>query len=149
MSHNIPNNHLSKIDLQIKDVDHVFLAMQSMSDSDPAIVRTVKYNIPGESLSILIEEDKSDGKPASHGKEKVGYVCGCPLANIGLEQSPQSTLIGENIQKCFGKTTKYFEAALKDAKDSGAINIKDVQAKANELYTYCLGALTQARFRFL
>ena len=78
-------------------------------------------------------------------KEKTGYVCGCPYTNIGLEQSPRSKLIARIIQKSFNLTKKYFVSALKEANDSGDIQIKDVHKKANELFTYNIGALAQAR----
>ncbi|MFT7538812.1 MAG: TetR/AcrR family transcriptional repressor of nem operon [Lysobacterales bacterium] len=78
-------------------------------------------------------------------KEKIGYVCGCPFTNIGLEQSSQSKLIAEIVRKCFNQTKKYFASALKEASDSGDISIKNVDEKADELFTYNIGALTQAR----
>jgi len=78
-------------------------------------------------------------------KKKVGYVCGCPYTNIGLEQSSQSKMISDNTQKCLNNIKKYFISAVQDAIDSKEINIKDVHKKANELFTYYLGSLIEAR----
>ena len=78
-------------------------------------------------------------------RDKVGHVCGCPYTNISLDQSSQSKLISESTQKCLARVKKYFVSTIKDAKDVGDINVKDVNKKADELFTYYLGTFAQAK----
>ncbi len=78
-------------------------------------------------------------------KEELGYVCGCPFTTVGMEKCGQSEAIRQTVEKLFGQMKKYFASAIKDAADEGMISVKSVPKKTNELYTFYLGALTQAR----
>ncbi len=78
-------------------------------------------------------------------QEILGFVCGCPYTTFAVEQCSQSEIIRETSGKMLDRIRKYFISAVKDAADEGLIDVRNATKKANELFTYNLGALTQAR----
>lgn len=78
-------------------------------------------------------------------QEQFGFVCGCPYTTLGAEQCSQSEIIREASAKHLDRIKKYFVSAVKEAADEGMIPPTNVSKKANELFTYNLGAFTQAR----
>ena len=78
-------------------------------------------------------------------KAKLGFVCGCPYTTVGIEQCSQSRVIRETSEKLIDRSKKYFISAIKDAVEEGFIKPVNPLKKAHQIYTYYLGAVTQAR----
>ena len=80
-------------------------------------------------------------------KEKSGFVCGCPYTNLGLEQSAESAIIHESVQKCLDRSHKHFVSSIKEAIKLGDIPKFDVNQKADELFTFYIGSLARAKIK--
>lgn len=78
-------------------------------------------------------------------QEKIGYICGCPYTNLGLEQCSRSKEIQQTVETCLKCTKKYFYSAIRDAAEDGVIQVSHVSKKTDELFTYYIGATTQAQ----
>lgn len=78
-------------------------------------------------------------------QEQFGFVCGCPYTTLGAEQCSQSEIIREASAKHLDRIKKYFVSAVKDAAQEGIIQVSNVPKKAQELFTFNLGAFTMAR----
>ena len=79
--------------------------------------------------------------------QRVGRICGCAFASIGAEQSNEDEKIRRKSQEVFAHYVRYIESALRDAVAEGSIDIPlgGVGHRAQELYTFVLGILVQAR----
>jgi TetR/AcrR family transcriptional regulator, transcriptional repressor for nem operon len=78
-------------------------------------------------------------------REKVGFVCGCPLFALGSEIGTQEPAIRAKIHAILEQNTKYLEAAIRDAHLAGEISAPNAAAKARIVFDYCEGAYTRAR----
>ena len=74
-----------------------------------------------------------------------GIVLGCPLFTLGSEVCTQDTELRDKIQEILDRKLSYYESAIRDAHAQGLINAPDAKAKAQTLFAYFQGALTQAR----
>lgn len=79
--------------------------------------------------------------------EKYGHVCGCPYATLGTELATQDEKIRGKTDQFVGRTIKYVESALRDAKHEGTIQISDPSVTAKRVYSMVLGTLLFARIR--
>jgi len=79
--------------------------------------------------------------------EKYGHVCGCPYSSIGVEVATQDDRIRLKVEELITRGTKYVESALADAKREGAVSIADPKAAAQQVYSYVLGAVLQAKIQ--
>jgi TetR/AcrR family transcriptional repressor of nem operon len=105
---------------------------QIFSPQIPALERLMKYC---DSIYKFQKEQASD----------CGCVCGCPFTSVGSEQCLQNEKLKNISEKMLLRLKKYLASALKDAQDEGLIEVRSVDRKVNELFSYYLGALTQAR----
>lgn len=80
-------------------------------------------------------------------KEKCGSVLGCPLFSLGSEVCTQDTILRDKIQEILDRKLTYFESAIRDAHAQGLIQAPDAKAKAQALFAFYQGTLTQARIR--
>lgn len=80
-------------------------------------------------------------------KTECGQVLGCLFASIGSEVVKEELVIGEKIRALMTRYTQYFETALEDAMAEGLIPQQDVKNKAQALFAYVEGMLTQARIQ--
>jgi TetR/AcrR family transcriptional repressor of nem operon len=79
--------------------------------------------------------------------EKYGHVCGCPYASIGVELATQDDQIRAKAQELMARTAKYYESAIADAKREGLVTVKDPKAAAQQVYSFALGAILQAKIQ--
>lgn len=77
--------------------------------------------------------------------KKTGRVCGCPNMGVGSEQAGQEEKLKDAAISAINRHKKYFESAIRDATEEGSVRVKGVKGKADEMFSYYLGALTQAR----
>lgn len=80
-------------------------------------------------------------------KERCGAVLGCPLFALGSEVCTQDTVLRDKIREILGRKQKYYESAIRDAHAQGLIDAPDAAAKAQMLFAYFQGVLTQARIQ--
>ena len=80
-------------------------------------------------------------------KERCGAVLGCPLFALGSEVCTQDAVLRDKIREILGRKQKYYESAIRDAHAQGLIDAPDASAKAQMLYAYFQGVLTQARIQ--
>lgn len=78
-------------------------------------------------------------------REKVGYVCGCPLFSLGCEVGTQEPAIRAKIHEILNQNLRYLEATLRDAKNAGAVSISEPAFMARVIFDFCEGAHTRAR----
>jgi TetR/AcrR family transcriptional repressor of nem operon len=76
-----------------------------------------------------------------------GHVCGCPYASIGTELATQDDQIRTKTQELIARTTKYLESAIADAKREGLVTVEDPKAAAQQVYSFALGSLIQAKIQ--
>jgi TetR/AcrR family transcriptional repressor of nem operon len=80
-------------------------------------------------------------------KERCGAVLGCPLFALGSEVCTQDSVLRDKIREILGRKQKYYESAIRDAHAQGLIDAPDAAAKAQMLFAYFQGVLTQARIQ--
>ena len=78
-------------------------------------------------------------------REKVGFVCGCPLFSLGCEVGTLEPAIRAKIHEILDQNLRYLEAAIRDAHATGEIVAPDPARKARIIFDYCEGAHTRAR----
>jgi TetR/AcrR family transcriptional repressor of nem operon len=78
-------------------------------------------------------------------RSKCGCVLGCALFSLGAEVSTQEANLQKQIQTILNYKRKYFENAIRDAHAAGLVDAPDAAAKAETLFAYYQGLLTQAR----
>ena len=78
-------------------------------------------------------------------REKVGFVCGCPLFSLGCEIGTQEPAIRAKIHEILEYNLRYMEAALRDAHLIGDAHVPNPALKARVIFDYCEGAHTRAR----
>jgi TetR/AcrR family transcriptional regulator, transcriptional repressor for nem operon len=78
-------------------------------------------------------------------RDKVGFVCGCPLFSLGCEIGTLEPAIRAKIHEILDQNLRYLEAAIRDAHAAGEIVAPDPARKARILFDYCEGAHTRAR----
>jgi TetR/AcrR family transcriptional repressor of nem operon len=76
---------------------------------------------------------------------KYGHVCGCPYSSIGVEVATQDDKIRAKVQELIARGMKYVESALADAIREGSVGITDPKATAQQVNSFVLGALLQAK----
>jgi TetR/AcrR family transcriptional repressor of nem operon len=104
------------------------------SPTTPALARLERYFAWGyERLAAL--------------KKQCGNVLGCPLFSLGSEVCTQDRVLSEAIQKILDRKLAYLESAIRDAHAQGLITAPDAHAKAQTLFAFYQGTLTQARIQ--
>ena len=78
-------------------------------------------------------------------KCKCGCVLGCPLYALGAEVSTQEAQLQKKVHEILDHKRKYFQTAIRDAHAAGLIDAPDAEAKAQTLFAYYQGLVTQAR----
>ncbi len=77
-----------------------------------------------------------------------GRVCGCPYGSIGSEIATQDDKIREKAQEILGRSTRYIESALGDAKREGAIPADtDPKRSAQKILSLVMGSMMQAKIQ--
>jgi TetR/AcrR family transcriptional regulator, transcriptional repressor for nem operon len=80
--------------------------------------------------------------------EKTGKFPGCPYSLVGAELSLTDEAMRQQVQAMFGGIIRFIEQALRDAQHEGTIDRSiDPQTMAEDLYSYVLGLLLQAKVR--
>jgi len=80
-------------------------------------------------------------------QKQCGCVLGCPLFSLGSEVCTQDRVLSEAIQKILDRKLAYLESAIRDAHAQDLIVAPDAHAKAQTLFAFYQGTLTQARIR--
>ena len=80
-------------------------------------------------------------------QKKFGAVLGCPYCTVGTEVGLQDENIREKVQEILIGMQKYFESAIRDAHAQGLIHAPDAKKKAELLFAYFQGTMTQARIK--
>ncbi len=78
-------------------------------------------------------------------KKRKGIVVGCPFTTVGAELSAAEGGLSAKAWEILNRFRRYLVAAVRDAQDEGLIEVDDCEKRANELFTYDLGAHAQAR----
>lgn len=74
-----------------------------------------------------------------------GKMLGCPFCSIGCELSTQDENIRGKVEQIGARGKKYLESLIRDMGAEGLIEVRDVSELANELNSYLVGVLTQAK----
>jgi TetR/AcrR family transcriptional repressor of nem operon len=80
-------------------------------------------------------------------KRQFGNVLGCPLCTLGTEVSTQEDGLRRKVETIMNQSRKYLETTIRDAQAEGMIPPTNPAAKAQTLYAYVEGLMTQARIR--
>jgi TetR/AcrR family transcriptional repressor of nem operon len=78
-------------------------------------------------------------------RAKCGSVLGCPLFCLGSEVSTQEDKLQKLVRQILDQKRKYLESVIRDAHAAGLLHAPDAAAKAQMLFAYFQGMLTQAR----
>lgn len=74
-----------------------------------------------------------------------GRVCGCPFISLASELSTQQEELRQKLQQIMNCYVRYFASTLREAANEGALEVRDFQGHAREVYGYVIGVLVQAR----
>jgi len=77
--------------------------------------------------------------------QKYGRVLGCPFVSLGCELSTQDESIRLMAQKISQGKRVYLENTLREAIERGDISASDARALADELHTYLVGLVQEAK----
>ncbi|MES2709901.1 MAG: TetR/AcrR family transcriptional regulator [Verrucomicrobiota bacterium] len=78
-------------------------------------------------------------------KERIGYVCGCPLFSLGCEVSTQDDRLRLRVGEILEQHHRYYASAILDASRAGLMDGSQPEETARMLSIYVQGTLTQAR----
>jgi TetR/AcrR family transcriptional repressor of nem operon len=102
----------------------------------------------GNDLKGIITEFSNKAYEGQKDKfQKIGKVCGCPYASLGAEISNNEENIRKHTMQKINEFIGYFEIALKNASEKGEIERNDVNEKAEEMYSFMIGVLVNARIQ--
>jgi len=73
-----------------------------------------------------------------------GHVCGCPYGSIGCEVATQDDKIRVKAEEIMGRSLKYLESAIADAKREGSVSMEPKLAAQN-IFSLVMGTLLQAK----
>ena len=77
--------------------------------------------------------------------EATGKVCGCPYATVGAEMSGNNEALFTLSQNMAERFLQVYERILKNAAKEKSIPSTGIKERAQEMQTYGLGAMLQAR----
>ena len=77
--------------------------------------------------------------------EATGKVCGCPYATVGAEMSGNNEVLFHLSQNMAERFLKVYERILEQAAKEKLIPASGIKERAQEMQTYGLGAMLQAR----
>lgn len=90
-------------------------------------------------LARLIYEMQADALATT------GMVCGCPFATIGAEMRGNNQQLHAMSEKLMHRFSDYYERLLDSVVAENHIPKSEVKRRAEEMHTYTLGAMLQAR----
>ena len=79
--------------------------------------------------------------------EKYGHICGCPYASVGVELATQDEKVRRKTEELIERNTKYVESAIAEAQREELVCVNDPRTAAQQVYSYALGLLLQAKIR--
>jgi TetR/AcrR family transcriptional repressor of nem operon len=79
--------------------------------------------------------------------EKYGRVCGCPIAGIGAELATRQEKVRIKAEELMLRNIDYLESAIADAKREGLLAVENPNAAAQQVYSFVVGTLLQARIQ--
>lgn len=79
--------------------------------------------------------------------EKYGHICGCPYASVGAELATQDEKVRRKTEELIERNTKYVESAIAEAQREELVCVNDPRTAAQQVYSYALGLLLQAKIR--
>lgn len=78
--------------------------------------------------------------------DRLGMVCGCPVANMGAEMAAQDETMRAKIEYLFSRQMRFYEDALGEMITAGQLPAEtDVKARARDIYAYIMGQIMMAR----
>lgn len=80
-------------------------------------------------------------------REKTGQIRGCPYFDLGAEVTSVEGEILARVREILAAYFRYFESAVRDAREQGLIDVPDPQATARYLFHFFEGTLTNARIQ--
>jgi TetR/AcrR family transcriptional regulator, transcriptional repressor for nem operon len=127
----------SKSDLAVAAFEHHWEAKRALLDktfsSQVAPVQRI------EAYCDLVIHDQLE-KHRTFGK-----MLGCPFCSLGCELSTQDENIRLKVEDVNSRMKKYFEPTIRDLMNSGRIPQGDPHEVVQEMYSYMVGVLLQAK----
>jgi len=105
---------------------------QTFSPQLPPLERLERY------LDFVIKDQLEKYK-------SFGKMLGCPFCSIGCELSTQDENIRVKVDQLGNRLKKYLESTVRDLKAEGLIEANDPTELAQELSSYLVGVLMQAK----
>ncbi len=102
----------------------------------------IENKTPHAQLKALCEGILAEQKEALRA---TGMVCGCPYATVASELSSNNEQMRELTEHMSARFCGYFELLLKNAVAAKLIPLRGLKQRANEMHTYVIGAMLQAR----
>jgi TetR/AcrR family transcriptional repressor of nem operon len=78
---------------------------------------------------------------------KHGRVCGCPTHSIGVELATQQEKIRTKAEEMMSRTVQFLERAIVDAKREGLVSAENANAAAQQVYSFVIGTIAQAKIQ--
>jgi TetR/AcrR family transcriptional regulator, transcriptional repressor for nem operon len=77
-----------------------------------------------------------------------GHVCGCPYGSIGTEVATQDDKIRVKAEEILGRSKRYVESAIADAKREGLVpEAIDPKQAAQKVFSLVCGSMSQAKIQ--
>jgi TetR/AcrR family transcriptional repressor of nem operon len=105
---------------------------QIFSAQVPPLERLEKY------CQAIVNDQKSK-------YESFGKMLGCPFCSVGSELSTQDEKIRLKTEQIAQRNLKYVESLVRDLAKEGLIEAKDTTELAEEVLSYIVGVLLQAK----
>lgn len=92
-------------------------------------------------VNIIIEEQRLY-------LQETGKVCGCNFSTLGSETACTDAAINQKVQEIMADTAVFYRASIQDLITAGFLPADtDVDSVANDLSTFIMGQLTNARLK--
>jgi len=105
---------------------------QIFSPQVPPVERLHKY------CQLIVADQKQK-------YESFGKMLGCPFCSVGSELSTQDEKIRQKIEQIGMRNQKYVESLVRDLVAEGLVEVKDTTELAQEVLSYIVGVLLQAK----
>ena len=79
--------------------------------------------------------------------EKYGHVCGCLIASIGVELATRQEKVRIKAEELMLRNIDCLEGTIADAKREGLVAVENPNAAAQQVYSFVVGTLLQARIQ--
>ncbi len=122
------------------------LALEAVSELQQRVRATIWEPLFSEAITPQERVQRAFDEACTYFTDG-GAMRGCPFGNLAAELSTQDEVIRDGVEQVFDMITGYFQRAIQEALNSGAVSGIDPTQTAEELLAYFQGAFLVAKVK--